>query len=80
MVRPCQDVGGVFSYMQRLAAGADLLLYGCDVAADALGQQMTGTLAALTGADVAASTDLTGAASRGGNWVLEYRTDRKSVV
>ena len=28
----------------------------------------------LTGADVAASTDLTGAAELGGNWTLEYAT------
>jgi hypothetical protein len=31
-------------------------------------------LAALTGADVAASTDTTGAAASGGNWVLERST------
>ncbi|MBC7729982.1 MAG: DUF4347 domain-containing protein, partial [Microbacteriaceae bacterium] len=59
-----------------LAGGADFLLYGCDVVAGPLGLQMTGTLAALTGADVAASTDLTGAGNRGGNWVLEYQTGR----
>ena len=35
---------------------------------------MVANLAVLTGADVAASTDLTGAASRGGDWSLEHRT------
>ncbi len=54
-----------------LSDSADLLLYGCDVAADARGQAFVQGLAALTGADVAASTDLTGA---GGNWTLELQT------
>lgn len=44
----------------RLTAGADLLLYGCDVASGTTGQQFISALAAATGADVAASTDLTG--------------------
>ena len=55
-----------------LAPQADVLLYGCSVAAD--GGVMVERLARLTGADVAASTDATGAAARGGDWSLEYRT------
>ncbi|MFM1990991.1 MAG: hypothetical protein RJA99_3948, partial [Pseudomonadota bacterium] len=58
----------------HLAAGADLMLYGCDLAADARGDALVAELAALTGADVAASTDPTGAAARGGDWVLERST------
>ncbi|MBA5685508.1 Ig-like domain-containing protein [Rugamonas apoptosis] len=58
----------------HLTAGADILLYGCDVAAGATGQQFIASLAAATGADVAASTDLTGAAAAGGDWVLEAST------
>jgi len=54
-----------------LSDSADLLLYGCNVAADAQGQAFVQGLAALTGADIAASTDLTGA---GGNWTLELQT------
>ncbi|WP_292040150.1 putative Ig domain-containing protein [Massilia sp. UBA6681] len=57
-----------------LAPGADLLLYGCDVAAGPSGQAFIHTLAAATGADVAASTGLTGAAAMGGDWVLEAST------
>jgi hypothetical protein len=57
-----------------LNAGADVLLYGCDLAAGADGRALAAGLAALTGADVAASTDLTGAAALGGDWDLEYRT------
>lgn len=55
-----------------LSADADLLLYGCDVAAGETGRTFVQALGAATGADVAASTDLTGAAARGGNWILEY--------
>jgi hypothetical protein len=54
-----------------LSANGDLLLWGCDVAATAEGARFVADLAVLTGADVAASVDTTGAASLGGNWVLE---------
>lgn len=57
---------------QALAAGGDLLVYGCEVAADS-GVLLRG-LAKATGADVAASTDLTGAARLGANWALERET------
>ena len=59
---------------QHLAPGGDILLYGCNVAAGDAGQAFVQALAALTHADVAASTDLTGAAALGGNWTLEART------
>ena len=57
-----------------LTEDADLLIYGCDVAATSDGQALISALARLTGADVAASTDATGAASLGGNWLLEFHS------
>ena len=54
-----------------LKAGGDLLVYGCDVAKGADGQKFITDLSANTGADVAASTDITGAAAMAGNWTLE---------
>ncbi len=57
-----------------LTGDADLMLYGCDVAADTSGREFVNRLAALTGADVAASTDLTGRAAKGGDWRLEFAT------
>lgn len=54
-----------------LDAEGDILLYGCTAGAGSAGAALVDTLAALTGADVAASTDMTGAAALGGNWVLE---------
>ncbi len=50
---------------------ADLLVYGCDLAAGETGLQLVDALSAITGADVAASVDLTGSNLLGGNWELE---------
>ncbi|QEF97024.1 hypothetical protein Mal15_10540 [Stieleria maiorica] len=57
-----------------LGDGADLLIYGCDLAADEDGRTLSTSLASLTGADVAASDDNTGYAIFGGDWDLEYST------
>ena len=54
-----------------LTESADLLLYGCDVASGDAGARFLEALAAATGADVAASTNRTGAAALGGDAVLE---------
>ncbi|MBK7001377.1 MAG: DUF4347 domain-containing protein [Rhodoferax sp.] len=54
-----------------LNPGADILLYGCDVAQGSAGAALIEALAQATQADIAASTDRTGAAALGGNWVLE---------
>ena len=61
-------------WKQALAPGADLLLYGCDIAEHSDGRALIDALSRLTGADVAASDNLTGAAAKGGDWDLEYRT------
>ncbi|MCW2479894.1 putative Ig domain-containing protein [Candidatus Symbiopectobacterium sp. NZEC135] len=53
-----------------LTQDGDLLLYGCDIAQDT-GKSFVSLLSQLTQADIAASTDLTGSASKGGNWQLE---------
>jgi len=57
-----------------LRSGGDILLFGCNVANNPTGDHFINRLATLTGADVAASTDSTGAAALGGNWVLEKHT------
>ncbi|MCP3969863.1 MAG: DUF4347 domain-containing protein, partial [Rhodobacteraceae bacterium] len=56
-----------------LDADADLLIYGCNFGEGVEGAQAAQTLAALTGADVAASDDLTGHESLGGDWDLEVQ-------
>ncbi len=57
-----------------LSADADILLYGCNVASGAAGIEFVEDLSQLTGADVAASDDLTGNAALNGDWLLEYAT------
>lgn len=51
-----------------LADDGDILFYGCDFGQDA---GFVATLAEITGADIAASDDLTGADYLGGDWDLE---------
>ncbi len=58
-----------------LSDDGDILLYGCDVASGIVGINFIQGLAQVTQADVAASTDLTGASFLGGNWVLEENTN-----
>jgi VCBS repeat-containing protein len=56
----------------HLSADADIMIYGCNFASGSEGTAAADLLSALTGADVAASEDLTGAARLGGDWDLEY--------
>ncbi len=59
------------SIMQNaLSADADLLIYGCDVGKNT---SFVTALADATGADIAASTDDTGAIQYGGDWDLELK-------
>jgi len=53
-----------------LGENGDILLYGCNVAENR-GQEFIDEFAELTGADVAASDDVTGNAAQGGDWELE---------
>ncbi|GGF37632.1 hypothetical protein GCM10011611_50130 [Aliidongia dinghuensis] len=64
----------VASWGDHLAPGADIEFWGCNVAQGSVGQGFVDTVHTLTGATVGASTDATGAAALGGNWVLEDTT------
>jgi hypothetical protein len=66
----------VQSWGQALTDDADILLYGCNVAQGEVGKAFVQILGQLTGADVAASDDLTGSSVLGGDWTLEYQTGR----
>jgi hypothetical protein len=59
------------SWGEALTADADILLYGCNVAQAATGKAFVNLLAEATGADIAASDNVTGA---GGDWNLEVAT------
>ncbi|MFK8185844.1 MAG: PA14 domain-containing protein [Phormidesmis sp.] len=62
------------SWDNALTDEADVLLYGCDVAAGEHGETFVTQLSQVIGADVAASTDLTGSQILGGDWDLEFTT------
>ncbi|MEW6759281.1 MAG: DUF4347 domain-containing protein [Pseudomonadota bacterium] len=56
-----------------LAAGGDILVYGCETGAGNTGVGFLQALADTTGADIAASDDASGGARAGGDWQLEAR-------
>lgn len=71
----------IASWKQALTPTADFLIYGSEVANDPLLSQRPTPfsptpflvrLARLTGADIAASKDITGSLDLNGNWELEY--------
>jgi VCBS repeat-containing protein len=66
-------VGTLASWQPFLAADADVLFYGCDLAANETGRQFLRAFGQLAGTDVAASTDATGTALLGGDWDLEFQ-------
>lgn len=84
------DNGTLTAYADHLAAigrslndDGDLLLYGCNVGAGAVGESFVERLAEMTGADVAASDDVTGGSVAGGDWELEVASgevDQSGVV
>ncbi len=54
-----------------LSADGDILVYGCDFTGGGAGLEAAMLLGSITGADIAASTDGTGAENLGGDWNLE---------
>ncbi|MDR3479513.1 MAG: DUF4347 domain-containing protein, partial [Burkholderiaceae bacterium] len=63
---------GVFqSWASHMAQGADIMLYGCNVAESAQGQAMMEQIASWTGTTAAASTHDVGAH---GDWTLDFTT------
>ncbi len=64
--------GQLALWQSSLTADADILIYGCDVALNPAGQELSEAISALTGADVAASTNDTGHVTVGADWSFEY--------
>ncbi|MDJ0830713.1 MAG: DUF4347 domain-containing protein, partial [Desulfobacterales bacterium] len=67
-----QNSDAVAGWGNALTKTGDILFYGCNIAAGNHGLFLLNHIADLTGADVAASDDATGHASKGGDWDLEY--------
>ncbi len=68
--------GEISGWRDSLREGADLLIYGCDLASSDDGRLLLEGLSLIGDCDVAASDDLTGHASLGGDWHLEYQIGR----
>jgi hypothetical protein len=67
------------NWSRYLSKDADILLYGCNIASNDSGVDFVSRLGEITGADVAASRDTTGAKELGANWELEYRSGQVSA-
>lgn len=65
-----QDV--IAGWQNSMSAGADILIYGCDLASTHEGRELLQQLGETTGADIAGSDDKTGHDSLGGDWQFEY--------
>jgi uncharacterized delta-60 repeat protein len=72
------NINAYHSQLQAIGSSlidsGDILLYGCNVGLNEIGQEFISTLASITGADVAASNNLTGATALGGDGLLEQIT------
>ncbi|MGB7439992.1 MAG: DUF4347 domain-containing protein [Coleofasciculaceae cyanobacterium] len=63
-------------WQTALSSEAEILIYGCNVAAGERGIAFVKKLKSLVGAEIAASTNLTGSSQRGGNWQLQLTTGK----
>ena len=63
--------GAISTWGDALSVDADLLFYGCNLAASSDGVQLVESLHTLTKRDVAASDDISGHDALGGDWDLE---------
>ncbi|MEG4306551.1 DUF4347 domain-containing protein, partial [Microcoleus sp. D3_18a_C4] len=59
---------------KALSESGSILLYGCNIAAGESGIKFIQKLSEITGANIAASNNLTGSAALGGDWELEITT------
>jgi Domain of unknown function (DUF4347)/Bacterial Ig-like domain/RTX calcium-binding nonapeptide repeat (4 copies) len=71
-----QSAETIQQWGKALAVNADVLLYGCNLAAGAIGKAFVRTLSRWVGATVAASENLTGSEALGGDWDLGFCTGR----
>jgi uncharacterized delta-60 repeat protein len=69
-----QNTDDLMVWAKALAADAELLIYGCEVAKGEKGRALIAQLGEWTGACVAASETKTGASALEGNWDLEVKT------
>ena len=68
-----EQYGGLLTRWRGIASELSLLVYGCNVVAGDAGAEWLQRLHQLTGANIAASANLTGSEALGGDWTLETR-------
>ena len=66
-----EELAALSALREAVRPGADLLFYGCDLAASSEGGALLDIVRQETGLDVAASSNLTGSPALGGDWELE---------
>ncbi|MGB3880690.1 MAG: DUF4347 domain-containing protein [Diaphorobacter nitroreducens] len=66
-----QELAALTSLREAVRPGADLLFYGCDLAAGGEGEALLDIVQQQTGLDVAASSNPTGSPALGGDWDLD---------
>ena len=71
---------GISGWGRSLTENGDILLYACNLAATDEGKAFVERFLDLTGADVAASTDVTGGRIFRGDWILEYSMGKMDSV
>ena len=64
----------MLSWANSFNDNGDILIYGCNLAQSDIGKNLINSISELTLTDVAASDDLTGHDSLGGDWTLEFST------
>nr|WP_305906947.1 DUF4347 domain-containing protein [Methylomarinum sp. Ch1-1]MDP4519661.1 DUF4347 domain-containing protein [Methylomarinum sp. Ch1-1] len=69
-----QNLAEIAAWGEAFSTDGDFLIYGCNLAQTEAGKSLLNDLSQLTDTDVAASEDLTGHASLGGDWELEFST------
>jgi Ca2+-binding RTX toxin-like protein len=69
----------VQQWRYALSEKADILLYGCEVAAGEMGESFVQRLHQLTGTNISASANKTGNAALGGDWELEKTTGESAA-
>ncbi len=62
------------AWSESLTVNGDIILFGCNVGTGSIGLDFINELSQMTGADIAASNDLTGNSQLGGDWDLEVTT------
>ncbi|MDT9191078.1 MAG: DUF4347 domain-containing protein, partial [Limnospira sp. PMC 894.15] len=66
-------------WRNALGVGSQVILYGCQVAAQKVGQKFVNTLHQVLGSNLAATDNLTGNKQRGGSWNLGVNIGRISA-